>query len=397
MIERIYSSVLDDHFNKNRQMIFLSGPRQVGKTTISKTSENKVIYINWDNQTHRFILGKGPNNLINEFNLDNLENIGARLVFDEIHKYSKWKTFLKGFFDTYEGKFKIIVTGSSRLNIYKKGGDSLMGRYFPYRMHPLSIGELLNSRLRDKEIFFPSKLEKNLFERLLNFSGFPEPFIKDEVRFYNRWRKLRLEQLFKEDLRDISYVQEIRRIEDFAKMVSNQIGQLFNYSTYANILSVSVDTIKRWSVILSDLYYLFFIKPWYSNIPKSLRKQPKVYLWDWSLLKDRGAKYENFIASHLLKAVHFWTDMGFGNYELYFLRDKNKREVDFLIAKDDTPWFLVEVKSSKEAKLSPSLEYFAKILNIKHAFQVYFDLEYIDKDCFSVGFPVKVPALTFLS
>jgi predicted AAA+ superfamily ATPase len=397
MLNRAYNSLINEHFNEYRQMVFISGPRQVGKTTISKISSKKVIYFNWDNQEHRLLIRSGPNNLIKSFNLDSIENIGVRLVFDEIHKYSKWKEFLKGFFDTYGDNYKILVTGSSRLNVFKKGGDSLMGRYFPYRIHPLSVGELLNDDKRDKEISRPKKLSDDIFEQLFKFSGFPEPFLKANTRFYNIWKRLRIEQVFNEDLRDISRIQELKGIEDFAKLIVNQTGQLFNSSSFSNLLNVSVDTVRRWSKLLSDLYYVFFIKPWYSNVPKSLRKQPKVYMWDWSLIEDKGAKFENFIASHLLKSVNFWTDSGLGNYELFFLRDKYKREVDFLIAKDNIPWFLVEVKSSKNARLSPSIEYFADILKVKHSFQVVYDMEYVDRDCFSINMPVKVPALTFLS
>jgi predicted AAA+ superfamily ATPase len=145
------------------------------------------------------------------------------------------------------------------------------------------------------------------------------------------------------------------------------------------------------------MYYCYLIRPWFRNVPKSLRKQPKVYLWDWSTVTDQGARYENFIASHLLKAVHFWTDAGFADYGLHFLRDKTKREVDFLITRNQSPWILVEVKSSGSKSISPNLKYFQKLLNSEHAFQIIADAQFVEQDCFTIKRPVKVPAQTFLS
>jgi uncharacterized protein len=164
----------------------------------------------------------------------------------------------------------------------------------------------------------------------------------------------------------------------------------------ANAVNVSVDTVRRWIAILENLYYSFTIKPWFVNVKKSLIKQPKVYLGDWTLCQDVGARNENFIASHLLKAVHYWTDTGQGDYELFFLRDKMKREVDFLVTKNNNPWFLVEVKTSKES-LSANLQDFQRQINAQNAFQVTFNMDYVDRDCFEEKEPIIVPTKTFLS
>jgi len=397
MINRIYNAFIDDHFRQNRQMAFLSGPRQVGKTTTAQSGKNQPIYINWDNQNDRILIARGPHALAEKYALDNLENLDKRVVLDELHKYTKWKNFLKGFFDVYGKDLKIIVTGSARLNIYKQGGDSLMGRYFLYRMHPLSVAELINSALRETEIREPEKIEDDSFERLLRFGGFPEPFLKGDMRFYNRWKRLRLELLFNEDLRDLSHVQEMSQIKILAEYLKYQIGQLVNYSTLARNINVSVDTIRRWLAILEHVYYSFSIRPWFANVPKSLRKQPKIYLWDWSLAPDAGARNENFIASQLLKAVHFWTDYGLGDYGLFFLRDKNKREVDFLVTKNNRPWFLVEVKTSDSGRISPNLLYYSRILGVKHSFQLSLTAPYVERNCFQAEKPLIVPASTFLS
>lgn len=192
-------------------------------------------------------------------------------------------------------------------------------------------------------------------------------------------------------------IQEISRIQILAELIKHQAGQLTNYSTLANNVNVSVDTIRRWLDTLDFIYYSFPIRPWFTNVPKSLRKQPKIYLWDWSLVSDIGARNENFIASHLLKAIHFWTDSGLGDYGLYYLRDKNKRGVDFLVTKNNQPWFLVEVKTSSSNRVSPHLSYYGRLLKIKHCFQISMTASYVEQDCFQAENPVIVPASTFLS
>ena len=394
-MKRALENLVADHFSNEEKMVFVSGPRQVGKTTVAKSIEG-YIYINWDKQTDRAVILKGADAVAEHAGVSVLSTSKIGIIFDEIHKYSKWKSFLKGFYDFYKDRFHIIVTGSSRLNVFKKGGDSLMGRYFLYRLYPLTVAEIFRTVFLEEEIHSPKKTEATDFQNLLEFGGFPEPFLKGNIRFYNRWKRLRMDQLFQEDLRDISKIHEIGQMQVLADLIANQSGQLVNYSNLATKINVSVDTIKRWIGILESVYYCFTVKPWFRNIPKTLIKQPKVYLIDWALLKDVGAKHENFVAMHLLKAVHWWTDCGFGDYGLFFLRDKNQREVDFLVTKNNEPWFMVEVKSS-DCHISPNLFYYQKLLKLKHAFQLSFSLEYIDQDCFSVAGPVVVPAKTFLS
>ena len=217
------------------------------------------------------------------------------------------------------------------------------------------------------------------------------------MRFYNRWTRLRNELLFREDLRDLSQIHEAGQVEVLAELIAAQAGQLISYSSLAKNVNVAVDTIKRWISTLESLFFCFSVRPWYNSVPKSLRKQPKIYLWDWSLVPDISAKRENLVAAHLLKAVHWWTDIGLGLFELFYLRDKEKREVDFLVVRDHKPWFLVEVKTSGRRNLSPALTYFMKQIGAKNAFQIVFDLEFIEKDCFQEARPVIVPASTFLS
>ena len=243
----------------------------------------------------------------------------------------------------------------------------------------------------------PIKVEKDLLNTLLEFGGFPEPFVKQEKRFYNRWQLLKKQQMLQEDIRDITLIHESSQLELLASLLQHQAGQVANYSNLSIKARASDQTIKRWISLLESCYYCFTLKPWTHNISRSLLKEPKIYLWDWSVIKDKGARVENFIASHLLKAVHLWNDLGLGNYELYYLRNRNKKEVDFIVIRDSKPWFLVEAKYSYKSGLSESLYYYQKQTNAPHAFQVAFDLEYVEKDCFAYKDPVIVSASTFLS
>ncbi len=394
-LPRIYNRILENHFDSGPEMAFIAGPRQVGKTTLARSFSPDAVYFNWDNEEQRRVILQGTK-AVHDY-------IGLRkhpaIIFDELHKFPNWKIFLKGFYDTYahsEG-IRVIVTGSARLDIYRKGGDSLMGRYFLYRMHPFTVAELVSPAEDEAETLrSPAKIPRDLWDNLCGFGGFPQPLIRANRRFYNRWKRTRKAQVFREDIFDISRVQEVRSIEMLAELVAMQSGQLVSYASLARKIGASQDSIRRWLGILQDLYYCFAVRPWHKNVGRALRKEPKFYLWDWGMLDDPGARHENMVASHLLKAVHYWTDTGMGDFGLYFLRTREKKEVDFLVTRDDFPWFIVEVKTS-DRSLSRSLEYFQKITKASHAFQVSIDAPFVDADCFSVSYPVKVPARTFLS
>ncbi len=399
-MKRLYELLISQHLQELRQMIFLAGPRQVGKTTCSLTAKNLTQdfhYLNWDLKEHQQLIISGAEKVALYINLEKASEQIPIVVFDEIHKYKKWKQFLKGFFDLYNEKVKIIVTGSAKLNIYKATGDSLMGRYFLYRVHPLSVAEIVSPSLIESEIRAQKPIDNPTFLRLLEFGGFPEPFLKNNKRFFTRWHNLRQQQMIREDIQKLSQIQEIAQLEMLADVLKSQTGQLVNYANLANLINVSAPTIQRWIKCLESFYYCFTVRPWSKNVKRSLRKDPKIYLWDWSEISDPGARVENFIAAHLLKAVHFWEDTGFGKYDLYYIRDKEKREVDFLVTKDKKPWFLVEAKNSSNNGISKHLYYFKKEIQAPHAFQVVFDMDYRDVNCFSYHEPIIVPAQTFLS
>lgn len=402
-MKRIYEEIVEEHFLNYDQMIFLSGPRQAGKTTISRqVSELSPFfrYYNWDNLKDRALILNGPDELISEFDTRGMSKPKPILALDEIHKYGNWKIYLKGIYDYKKEEISILVTGSARLNLYKQGQDSLMGRYFLYRIHPLSIAELLRQDIKKRsasEISEPQKIGKKDLKALFEFGGFPEPFLRQDKQFFNRWQKLRHQQLFNEDLRDLSQVHEVGLMEVLATMIKNQSGQILSYSNLAGKVRVSDVTIRRWISILKELYYCFTIRPWSNNISRSLIKEPIIYLWDWSKIEDPGSKIQNFVASHLLKAVHFWTDIGLGDYDLYYLRDKDKREVDFLIVKDNKPWILIEVKASEKKSLSKNLLYFQEQVQAAYVLQLAFDLDYIDYDFRDIKKPKIFPVSTFLS
>ncbi len=399
-MKRVYTSVAQSHLKKYRQMIFLAGPRQVGKTTCSKSFEKEYspfYYLNWEVAEHRKLIIAGPIDVGNFLNLQTVNTKKTLVVFDEIHKFGKWKRFLKGFFDLYEKKCHVIVTGSAKLDVYQRGGDSMMGRYFPYRVHPLSVGELLRTQIRETELVPPKRLDPQELDRLLHFGGFPEPYIRMDQHFSNNWHRLRKQQLIEDDIRQLSQIQDFSELEILLDLIADESGQLLNASSFAKQINMASNTITRWVKTLESFYFCYLVKPWSTNVRRTLRKTPKVYLWDWSMVKDRGQRVENFIASHLLKAVHFWTDLGFGSYDLHYIRDTNKNEVDFLVTKERKPWFLVEAKASTNKRISKQLYKFQEELEVPFAFQVVYDMPYVDVDCFTQTKPVIVPASTLLS
>ncbi|HWW50182.1 MAG TPA: AAA family ATPase [Verrucomicrobiae bacterium] len=391
---RFYKALLADHLERHRQMALVSGPLQVGKTTTCRSVSDQ--YLNWDNADDRRLLLRGPAALAEALQLERLRAQPPVTTLDELHKYTKWKGLLKGFFDSYGDRVHLIVTGSSRIDVFRRGSDSMMGRYFLYRMNPWSVGESLRTDLPQREIQTPEEVPSAEWDALWEHGGFPEPFLRRDTRFTRRWRSLRHEQLSHEDLREVAHVSDPGTMETLMQILAEMSAQQLIYSNLAREIQVSVDTVKRWINLLARLHYGFMIRPWFSNVAKALRKEPKWFQRDWSGVADDGARAETFVACHLLKAVEGWTDLGFGDFELRYLRDKQKREVDFLVVRDRNPWFLVEVKLSDTA-LSSWLGYFQAQTKAEHAFQMVMNLPYQQADCFRVHRPVVVPAKTLLS
>ena len=375
-------------------MAFLSGPRQVGKTEVARTLAN--VFLNFDNIDDRRVILKGPAALAERADLERPRQRTPVLALDEIHKFQKWKAFLKGFFDVYGSRCHILATGSARMDIFRKGGDSLLGRYFLYRQHPFSVGEILRPEPPASLIRESAAIDEAAWETLWRFGGFPEPMVRQSAAFLKKWQSQRMDLLLREDVRDLTRVQELRGIETMGHLLAARSGGQLILSNLAGEISASVDTVRRWVAILSDLYVGFELRPWFKNVAKALRKEPKWYLRDWSGIADIGARAETFAACHLLKAVETWSDLGLGRFELRYLRDKLKREVDFVIIRDGEPWMLIEVKATSQT-LSPHLFHFQKQTGARHAFQAVLDLPHEPIDCFAHTTPVVVPLRTLLS
>lgn len=400
-IPRRYDGLVTDHLRDARQMVFLSGPRQVGKTSTATTAPGRlgrVVYLSADDERMRRAMLAGADALWHEAGLDRALRATPTLVLDEAHKLPRWKNLLKGFYDQYGLRIHIVVTGSARLDVFKRGGDSLMGRYFPYRMHPFSVAEVTTAKSGPSVLVQqPRRIDDDAFAALYRFGGFPEPLVRNNQRFAARWQRVRVERLLREDLRDLTRIQELAQVAHLAEVLATRIGATSHVATLAAEVGASQDSIRRWLDTLAYLYFCFPVRPWFRNVARSLRKTAKYYLSDWSAIADPGARSENLVACALHKACQFWTDAGLGEFSLHFLRDKQQREVDFLVARVGEPWFLVEVKTSQNAPLTPSIAYFQKQTNAAHAFQLVFDAPYEDADAFEHHHPVVVPARTLLS
>lgn len=366
-----YIDIIEEMAFKNGKMAFVSGPRQVGKTTLAKQVLSRRPaghYFNWDDPSFRRQWIKDPKSLIEE-------KVGEKtmVVFDEIHKATRWKSTLKGIYDLKGEQATILVTGSAKLDLFRRGGDSLLGRYFPFRMHPFSMGELSNRSVTPDALHAaldrPGLSAPSDLPRLLKFGGFPEPYLKSNEKFSTVWNRTRTERLVREDLIDISRTHEVSLIEATVAMLPERVGSLFSLQSLAEDLEVSHPTAKRWIDWLSQIFYVYRINPYTRMIARSLKKRPKIYLWDWSEIVDDGARFENLVASHLYKAVHFWSDAGMGNFELGYLRDKEKREVDFIILNRRKPWLMIECKRSDRGP-SPNLIRFADQLKPEIALQI---------------------------
>ena len=347
------------------RMVFVGGPRQVGKTTIARELIAKRFgqtgYYNWDSKSDRrnIMQSKWPGN-------------ADLIILDEIHKYKKWKSFVKGEYDTLKNRYRFLVTGSTRLDIYRKGGDSMLGRYHYYRLHPFSLAELTgNTSVPEimKEISIRPGSEKDIFEALDTFGGFPEPFLKQNMRVLRRWHNEKTERLFREDIRDVEQVREISIMKLLGDLLPQRTGSLLSINSLREDLEVSHRAVSSWLNILESFYYCFRVYPYAGKNFRSLKKVAKLYLWDWSEIDDESVRFENCVASHLLKLVHFLQDYEGYKANLYFLRSVEKKEVDFFLTIDEKPWFALEAKMN-DTNVSPHLFYFKEKLSIPFCYQV---------------------------
>ena len=315
--------ILDD---LKRKIVLLTGPRQSGKTTLSKMLSNNFDYFNFDNPEHR--LG------LLERSWDRSKDL---IIFDELHKLKNWKSWLKGIYDTEGVHPRIIVTGSAKLDTYKKVGDSLAGRFFQSRLHPLDLKEI-------KKISNPDHLQAVL-DRLLDTGGFPEPYLEGSTRFYNRWKRSHMDIILKQDMIDLENVRQITSIETLIQLLRKRVGSPVSYNSLALDLQCSDKTIKRWLTILEDMYVIFRVQPFHRNIARSILKAPKYYFYDTGqVIGDSGTKLENLTACALLKEIHYIEDCYGEQAQLYYLKTKDSREIDFFITRNEAPFLMLEVK-----------------------------------------------------
>lgn len=364
LIQRYLQGSIEEDLSD--KMVFVAGPRQVGKTTMAKQildAGRAGIYLTWDRRQDR-----------KEIREANWPGGEALVVLDELHKYRPWKRFIKGEFDAHRGRLSFLITGSARLDVYRRGGDSLQGRYHHYRLHPLSQTEIARPRARPRpvpgrELQFGKLAPPEILASLMVHGGFPEPFLRASARHSRRWQKDRLDRFFREDVRDLETIRDLSAMELLADMLAERVSAPLSLNNLRQDLEVSHKAASRWLDILGRLYFTFSLSPFASRAVRSLRKMPKVYLWDPTLVSDQGARFENLVALHLLKLVHSLEDMEGHKVALHFLRETGGREVDFLVTHNRKPWFAVEAKLS-DATTAPSLHFFGSRLKIPWLYQV---------------------------
>jgi len=334
-ITEIISTDLD------KKIVLLSGPRQVGKTLLSKhLYPASYDYLNFDSIADRKV--------IREMSWSRKHEL---LIFDEIHKMKDWKRWLKGIYDTEGVRPRLLATGSAKMDTFRRGGDSLAGRHHLHRLHPFSVREL------DGVVS-----AREALEGILNFGGFPEPFLGQSIEGAARWRQSHLDRILREDLLDLEKVRELKLLEVLVDLLSERVSSTLSYASLAKDLEVSPHTVKKWIQILENLYVVFVVTPYSKNIARSILKEPKVYFLDTGRVTAKGgARLENAIACALLKRQHFLEDTKGAKYGLHYVKNKSKKEVDFLTLKEKVPEFLIEVKTS-DTDPSDSLSHYASLL-----------------------------------
>ena len=378
--------VIKDLYEK---MVFIGGARQVGKTTFAVNiigeKFKKFSYYNWDSRADR-----------REIIRPDWPGDADLIILDEIHKYKNWKNLIKGEYDKLKYRYKFLIAGSSRLDVYRRGGDSLQGRYHYYRLHPFSLAEVLNKKNKIEvfqEIHVEGKNYESECDAIYKFGGFPEPLLKASPRFLRRWHNEKIERMFREDIREIEQIRDLGNMKLLSDILPDRVGSLLSINSIREDLEVSHRAVSNWLNILETFYYHFRIYPYARKSIRSIKKIPKLYLWDWSEIENPSARFENMIAAHLLKLNHYLFDYEGYKAELNFLRNVDKKELDFLVSINKKPWFAVEAKLS-ETDVSKSLLYYKEKLKIPYVYQVVKgsginrlvkDVNIISADCFLSG------------
>lgn len=335
----------------DKKMVFITGPRQVGKTTLALSLKKvwpQLSYLNFDADEDRLIILK-----------KRWDRKSPLVILDEVHKLKKWKSHLKGVYDTEGIPPRLLVTGSARLDVYRRGGDSLAGRYFLHHLDPLSVREL-RGQGRPEEIL----------DQLMTLGGFPEPFLEQSDVGAERWRKLLLDRVIREDIQDLEPIRELQSLRLLIDLLRERVGSPLSYASLSQDLQVSPHTVRHWIQILENMCVIFVVTPFHRNLARAILKEPKIYFYDTGAVRgDRGIRLENAVAICLLKWVHFLEDTQGKDLRLHYIRDKEKREVDFAIAEADRVTHLIEVKLS-DTSLARSLAYYHQLLSPKETVQL---------------------------
>ncbi|MCF8419478.1 MAG: ATP-binding protein [Melioribacteraceae bacterium] len=345
------------------KMVFITGPRQVGKTFVSKQIMklfSNPVYLNYDNFEDKRVIEN--QSWINNYDL---------LIFDEIHKMKNWKLFVKGVYDKKESNQSILVTVSARMETFRQSGESLAGRYLHHRLHPLSVKELQGT---DNNY--------NIVENLNNYGAFPEPYLyklgndEKESKIYSaRWKNQYYTDLIREDILEFSRIHEIKTMKLLVELLRERVGSPLSFNSIAEDLQVSPNTIKKYIDILESLYIIFLVRPFNKNIARAVLKEPKAYFFDSSFIKaDAGIKLENTVAAALLKHTQHRYDAFGEKIMLNYVRTRDNKEVDFVIAKKGSPVDFIEVKFS-DNKPSPNLFYFQKKFESANFIQLVHNLK----------------------
>ncbi len=379
---------LDESFLHGR-MSFICGPRQIGKTTLVQNHLERVKqghnYYSWDSLALRQQFASNPFFFIENISIplsqaDKLP-LGRRywIVFDEIHKYPRWKNILKGYFDEWKNSMNFVVTGSARLDYFRRSGDSLVGRYFLFKMNPLHPHDLTgfvfnpDSAWHPKSPLIPFEDPDRSFQdataHLYDLTGFPEPVSVGTKDFYERWKNNHISLITSEDIRDLSRIANIQKLQTLVFLLPERVGSPLSLNNLKGILGCAHASVQNWLEALKKVYLVFDIGPYAARLTRSVRKERKYYFWDWGLLEDSGKRFENFVATQLQRAVSAWVEWGKGDYQLMYVRTKDGREVDFVITERDKPFVLIECKSNSK-NLVPNLVYFKDRLEVPVAFQV---------------------------
>lgn len=324
----------------HNKILLLTGPRQCGKTTLSRMLLPEYQYINYDLAEHRVLLKE-----------KSWDRKLPLVIFDELHKMPNWKSWLKGIYDVEGLPPALLVTGSAKLSAFRKTGDSLAGRHFQFRLHPLDMKEALACTELDRS---------DIFSRLMTVGGFPEPFLKGSKTYYNRWKRSHIDLILKEDLLTLTAVRDLQSMETLIELLRSRVGSPVSASSLARDLQKSPATIQNWLKLLEELYVVFRINPFHRNVARAILKEPKYYFYDNAMVQgDEGAVLENLVACSLLKEIHRVVDVEGGQFDLHYVRDKDGYELDFLVTRDKRPHLLIEVKW-RDDSLSPN---FRKLLS----------------------------------